>query len=546
MKTKESRTYTKLDSAMKYLFVVFVLGIVILPLLAMPWAFTASTSENRTLAEKPQLITDNGSFNIEILKDTGAFFEDHFAFRNSLVSANASIRSMLGVSATDQVIVGKEDWLFYSGTLADYTGESALSERALYNIAHNMALMQGFAHAYDAQFVFAVAPNKNSLYPDYMPYYMLPATVPSNWVRLIPYLQEQNVNYVDLFKVFKEEEQSLYYAGDTHWNNVGALQGGNAILESLGCMAVSISDDAWSVRKDYVGDLRQMLYPDNPEQEVASYAQGYNDAQGQTGALWSFKQGKSVEDGIIQTTKVPGFSSSAASSEALGAGLLDSGSGTKFSAKDAEKGADSSLVMYRDSFANALIPYYASSFDKAVFTKLVPYDAATITMQNADYCIVERAERHLDYLACNAPIMPAPAARLDLVIPNEDSENAKGTRLQSVQDGSYTVLSGELDNQLFQNDVKIYIEAPTESGEMRLYEASTISAKHDMSAVDDIEIPLGADEASQEAGLQSIIDITSDYGFVAYLPGERDFSNTTLRVICIQDSAVIGIKSFVL
>lgn len=45
-------------------------------------------------------------------------------------------------SATDSVILGREGWLFYSDTLADYQGTAPLSDRAVWAAAHVLALMQ--------------------------------------------------------------------------------------------------------------------------------------------------------------------------------------------------------------------------------------------------------------------------------------------------------------------------------------------------------------------------------------------------------------------
>lgn len=469
----------------EHFFIVCTLILMLLPLCAMPFAYTATTTENRELAEPPQLVSEQDGFNADFLKDAGAFFEDHFAFRNNMVDANAHLHAALGTSATDQVVVGRGGWLFYGGTLESYLGTAALSNRALRNIAHNLALLQGFAQSREAQFVFAVAPNKNSLYPSYMPGNYLASKQKSNWERLVPYLEEYNVNYVDLFSALQTDDV-LYYQEDTHWNNKGALIGGNAILVSLGLDTISISDSAWIERNDYVGDLAKMLYPATQGTKPAYYASGYNDTNNSEALLWQWQNGESVEDEFSQTVSKQG----------------------------AEDNTSGTLVMYRDSFANALIPYFATQFNQATFTKLVPYDAAAISIEEADYCIVERAERNLDYLAHNAPIMPAPAVKLSAELPEIDTENAQTTSLEVIVDGGYTVLSGELDPALAQEANRIYIEVPKDDGITRTYEASTISTEQ------------------------------SDYGFIVYLPGETYLSNKTVRVICINEQQDIGIKSF--
>lgn len=485
------------------IFLIAVFAVLLVPFVGMLWAPTTSTTENRVLAAPPSLTNEDGVYNLDVLADAGAYFEDHFAYRNQMVSTNARLRAAFGSSATDQVVVGTHGWLYYAGTLPDYLGQAALSERELRTIAHNIKLLQVFAESCGAQFVFTVAPNKNSLYSEYMPSNYVRSLDTSNWERLLPYLDEYGVNYVDLFETFEAEDEVLYYTQDTHWNNKGALLGGNAILKSFGLPGVGVSEESWVQRNDYTGDIAKMLYPYAPGTEAAWYAPGYNDGPEQTGALWQWARGSSVEEDFVSTAS------------------RDGGKGT--------------LVMFRDSFANALIPYYSVVFDKAVYTKLVPYDAATISVEEADYVVVERAERHLDYLAYNAPIMPAPGVKLALDLPQADTENASGTRVRVAQDGGYTVISGELDERLHQDNMNVYLEIQADDG-ARIYETSWLASGGDMSQQSDFE----GDALVADA----LIPPESDYGFAAYLPGNFAQPGNTIRVICTCDQELVGVHSY--
>ena len=60
--------------------------------------------------------------------------------------------------------------------------------------------------------------------------------------------------------------------------------------------------------------------------------------------------------------------------------------------------------MYRDSFANALIPYAASSFSEVRFERAVPYNTKLIDSFDADYVIVEIAERNIKDLIDYYPV----------------------------------------------------------------------------------------------------------------------------------------------
>ncbi len=56
---------------------------------------------------------------------------------------------------------------------------------------------------------------------------------------------------------------------------------------------------------------------------------------------------------------------------------------------------EGSLVMFRDSFGNALLPFMADAYSSAYFSRGVPYQMSEVDEKNADTVIVERAERFL-------------------------------------------------------------------------------------------------------------------------------------------------------
>ncbi len=486
-------------AAAAFLIVAFVL--LLIPSLGMLVAPTEATSENRELASEPSLTADDGTFNFNVLQDSGTYFEDHFAGRNQLVSLNASVRAALGSSATDQVVVGSEGWLYYGGTLYDYLGESRMTDRGLRNIAHNLSLLQGYANAQGASFVFTVAPDKSSVYPSHMPLYYLQCKDDSNAERLKPYLQEYGVNYVDSFELIESSDDTLYYQRDTHWNNQGALVVANALLQATGLQAVDVSDDQWVARDDYSGDLAGMLYPTDTPTETDEYAQGINDGVDRTGSTWSFDDSQSsVTDNWVDT----------------------SGSGT------------GSLLVYRDSFGNNLIPYMASATQSASFSKLVPYNALKIAETDADAVVLERAERHLSYLSKNAPIFGNP--RVQVEVPQQCEASGENTTCIRSTNGPFIVLSGVLDQQLRNPDATIYVTIVDGSGNQRTMEAFTVS----------VSASQGADDADfDEFGGGQADSTADDYGYQVYC----DASNLSgdiaeVRVFVRDATGTYGMKVF--
>ena len=60
-----------------------------------------------------------------------------------------------------------------------------------------------------------------------------------------------------------------------------------------------------------------------------------------------------------------------------------------------ESGAEGRILVCRDSFSNALIPFFSSAFGEAWYTRAVPYRADRLEKNPADLLVVEIAERNM-------------------------------------------------------------------------------------------------------------------------------------------------------
>lgn len=411
--TNDIRRTLKASTAVSWVFVVAAFALLLIPsagLLAQPLAGDAvpETTENRELEPWPELVQDDGTINVSYLPELGAWFEDHFAFRTLLVDTDARLYAgLFGVSTTDQVVVGDNGWLYYGGTIEDYQNKTPLRERQARNIAVNMRMMQDYCQAQGANFALVIAPNKNELYPESMPYYY-PSVDDASMELLARELEEAGVSWVNLFDLWADEESAandaaqtlLYFKGDSHWNEKGALVAHDAIASSLGLSTLGVSLNDFIERDDYVGDLATMIYPVSADTEANWYVAGVNDGSGEAGTarsgnLWRYVEGSSVEDSTVRTNLA-----------ADSANALDG-----FAAQSRQAASNNgNLLMLRDSFGNSLLPYFASEFESATFSKMIPYDLLSLQSGGISSVIVERTQRHVDYFAEEAPLMPCPSA----------------------------------------------------------------------------------------------------------------------------------------
>lgn len=471
----------------KLLYCGAFFALCLVPSAGMFFAGAGSSSENRNLAELPSLQRESG-LNVEYLSELGDYFQEHFAFRNELVTANALINGkLLGTSTASGVIQGTDGWLYYTDSLADYLGTEPMSDRSLYNIAHTLAMMQKELEKNGINFLFTVAPNKNSLYDEYMPYYdRQKVSDEKNLLRLEHFLEEEGVSYTDLYALFSAEDEVLYHARDSHWNNRGAAMAAEALLTDLGKEHVSYTDAAYEVRTDFEGDLDKMLYPlaMTPEEEIY-YTEPF-----------SYEY---VEE--IGSTFDP-----------------------RIHTKHEEK--DGSLVMYRDSFGNALLPFLAEEYGAAYFSRGVPYQLMDVGTNAADTVIVERAERFLPDMAQSPPVMTAvPVTMPEDWTVNEAhvTDGAAGLKVQAM--GLQYQITGTILPEYLDTDTGIYVRV----GDAVLYEAFLM----------DVVTETGTDDGGfclyvPSEMIQAVADSAED-------PAESSGMEILLEVLCEKDEQVLSV-----
>lgn len=405
------------------------LTVCLIPSVGMFLLPEGEAAANQTLAQPPRLFLEDGSFNSGVLDEVTDYVADHFAFRQEMITASAALdAAVFQVSDQEDVLLGREGWLFYRETVDDYLRTNPLSERQLFGAARTLALLQEYAADRGARLYVTVAPNKASLYPEYLPQVGKPLGDRSDVERLIPRLEEQGVAYIDLFSPFQEREEVLYYRTDSHWNVRGAALAHDAIISALG------KDDQepffsgpWHAGESHLGDLYEMLYPTGTRTE--------EDAAFDRAFAFSYARDiRSPEDQFIQTENPD---------------------------------RSGNLLMFRDSFGNLLHSFLADAYGQAAFSRAMPYQMSLLDQTGADTVILEIVERNLDWWATRAPIFPAPERTLT----GEPPQGEAGAELAADDDGQlagYVRIEGRLTGPV-DDDSPIYLRL----GE-HLFEASPV------------------------------------------------------------------------
>lgn len=395
------------------LFVAACLLLCLIPSVGMLFFPTTKTSENKPMASAPQIVED-GQVNADYFRDLESWFDQHLALRNQMVFADAAIQSgVFGSSNVSGVLRGSDGWLYYSSTLDDYLGRNGLSERELFALANNFSIVESWLQQRGIAFALTVAPNKNTLYPEHMPYYSGAVEETAHNARLLEPMLD--VNYVSLFDRFEEQQETLYLRRDSHWSNKGAALAYGALMDALALPHTDYFSAPAQTVQTRDGDLNRMLYSFyGPVEEDQSYDL----------PAFSYTAGSHVEDGWITTQ-------------------CQSGTG--------------SLLMFRDSFGNTLIPFLSSSFAKAAYSKGEPNALERYVEQTSPDCvIIEKVERNISDYMTRPPILTAPQVQLPMDITIARTESTLQVT-DCLYDPSYVQLSGTLDTTRLQADTQVYV-----------------------------------------------------------------------------------------
>lgn len=404
------------------IYTAVFIGICIVPAIFTPFLKAGSSKEKRVLGKFPSVKTEKGEINFKFFDEFETYFSEHFAFRPQLVTADGRLKAALtATSPNSDVIVGKDGWLYYGETVDDFLRTNTLSSAEIKNIANNLRITEQYCKQRGAEFIFFSAPNKNTLYPEYMPYNYVPANKESNLEMLTEELISDDF-FFDMKSALLNlnSPTPLYHKTDTHWNNFGAYAAHTMLMNKIGKASCGVGN-GWYTANDRLGDLAAMIYP----AEDAKDMQLHND----------------YEFTYEYTSRFRG---------------LDDISITTCS-----KNGNGNLLMYRDSYGEAILPYMAEVFESAEFSRAVPYHLDKV--KENDTVIIELVERNLTNLLMDAPIMEAPYADIP---ENTEKSNGNGAMLESYGTADMQHIFGILPEDCFSGDShRIIVESKNEAFE---------------------------------------------------------------------------------
>ncbi len=196
--------------------------------------------ENRNMAIAPgwpHTFEDAKTFSQRFM----VFYRDHFGFRNSLIRgvAMGEFHGGLGPEINNRIIVGKEGWLFYSKDekyLAD-RGLDPFSDADLNAWQELLEKRRKWFTDHGYPFLVVIPPDKQTIYPEFLPDRFAKPPTPSRLDQLISRLRQTHspVQILDLRPALWEAKRhrQIYFKTDSHWNDYGAYTAYRVILDAV-------------------------------------------------------------------------------------------------------------------------------------------------------------------------------------------------------------------------------------------------------------------------------------------------------------------------
>jgi alginate O-acetyltransferase complex protein AlgJ len=335
-----------------------------------------SEAERRELAGFPE-VSIGGSLLASFPAKFEDWFNDHFGMREGLVRWYNRIRvQWLGVSTSEWVLVGDDGWLYQAGSLheADMRNNWPYSESELQQWAAGLGEKANWLDTQGVAYLFVITPNKHLVYPGYLPAAITRVRPDSRADQIMSYVQANtDVPIIDLTRglVQATEDLRAYHKTDTHWNAWGAYNGYREIISSLqtrfpGLRAIEYTPSDFESEDRPGGDLADGL------------------------AMKEILREAHIGLGV----ELPRCSRNIGIPQGADEGVMYS----NVFATECESGR-ARLLILRDSYAIAMIPYLAETFAHVDYYTQSPVPLARmielVREYNPDIVIEQRSSRWL-------------------------------------------------------------------------------------------------------------------------------------------------------
>jgi len=340
----------------------------------------ASLSENRELASFPKFHLGLTAIT-HFPEKVNDYFNDNFGFRRLLIRSYGEMMVRVFQQPADwSVILGKDGWMFYAASygLEYYQTRTPFSNADLENWRSILERNRDLMASRGIHFLFVIAPNKETIYPEYMANNVVRFHPESRLDQLVAYMGEHSdVEILDLRQALISAKGNalLYDRSDTHWNGNGAYVGYQAILQRT---------RLWYPAADAFPKEDFIIHSENGNGDLIAFL-GLQDV---------------LTDTIIDLVPGPALHAYPAEYKLPTLGGREIPYYQKPQAFQIDDPSLPQLVVFHDSFGGRLLPLLAQNFRRSVFFPLdypnrFEKPVSILTHEHADIVIFVMVERSL-------------------------------------------------------------------------------------------------------------------------------------------------------
>jgi hypothetical protein len=183
-------------------------------------------------------------------------FDAALPFRVELASLSRSFYvDWLQTAPIPEAVLGTDGWLYYVGEAGErrldrhVRGRDPFTRGELELWREALLERTRYFRSIGAKYVFVIAPNKETAYPEHLPGWIGPRIGPTRLDQLIAYLQSTpEVTVIDLRSSLNASKHagSLYFRTDTHWNTRGAHAAYQEIMRTLAPDFPALAVRSWT------------------------------------------------------------------------------------------------------------------------------------------------------------------------------------------------------------------------------------------------------------------------------------------------------------
>ena len=337
--------------------------------------FDHTNYENRKFSDKPKFDIKNLDKYPKLYE---TYFNDYISFRNELVKLKNILDITIFNNLTSKdLLLGKDKWLFlkWYPLVEDYIGNYKYYDQELKNAKDNLLKLEKIIKDKNIDFYLMICPDKNKIYPEYMPDYIKRIHPEYNSTdKLIEYLRKNydiKIVYPKKELLKYKESDLLYYKYDAHWNRLGAYIGYIELMKAMNKDYIDLKDIN-IIRNDMGTPIYKLANMISLSESKYKYDTEYS--------VSNFTTNKNILVNMYNTNKttIEHFTSNS---------------------PDRKR-----VVVLRDSFSQAMLDYISSNFYEVIFISIAYDDINVLDYAiklNPDIIIYQSVERYLKYRLLN-------------------------------------------------------------------------------------------------------------------------------------------------